>query len=130
MRAIGLPMTVLRTRTKPLSRYLCLWLGAARLIKRYIGQAIWCNVSVRSIATGSHPDHDTITKFRRKNGPAFQAAFAPILILTKELCLLRSDTVSMSGTKVDANAPTFKLHRGFGRAQGSFHSVRILYDII
>ena len=55
---------------------------------RRLEQATWRNVWVRFIAADSHPDHDTIAKFRRENGPAFQAAFAHILLLAKELGLL------------------------------------------
>ena len=75
---------------------------------RRIEQATWRNVSVRFIAADSHPDHDTIAKFRRENGPAFQAAFAHILLLAKELGLLRLGTVSIDGTKIDANASKIK----------------------
>jgi len=75
---------------------------------RRIEQATWRNVSVRFIAADSHPDHDTIAKFRRENGPAFQAAFAHILLLAKELGLLQVGTVSIDGTKVDANASKIK----------------------
>ena len=75
---------------------------------RRIEQATYRNVSVRFIAADSHPDHDTIAKFRRENGSAFQAAFAHILLLAKELGLLRLGTVSIDGTKVDANASKIK----------------------
>lgn len=75
---------------------------------RRIEQATWRNVSVRFIAADSHPDHDTIAKFRRENGPAFQAAFAHILLLAKALGLLRLGTVSIDGTKIDANASKIK----------------------
>ena len=75
---------------------------------RRIEQATYRNVSVRFIAADSHPDHDTIAKFRRENGPAFQAAFAHILLLAKELGLLRLGTVSIDGTKLDANASKIK----------------------
>ena len=50
----------------------------------------------------------TIAKFRRENGPAFQAAFAHILLLAKQLGLLQVGTVSIDGTKIDANASKIK----------------------
>ena len=75
---------------------------------RRIEQATYRNVSVRFIAADSHPDHDTIAKFRRENGPAFEAAFAHILLLAKELGLLQVGTVSIDGTKIDANASKIK----------------------
>jgi transposase len=38
---------------------------------RQIERATYRNVSVRFIAANSHPDHDTIAKFRRDNATAF-----------------------------------------------------------
>ena len=75
---------------------------------RRIEQATYRNLSVRFIAADSHPDHDSIAKFRRQNGPAFQAAFAHILLLAKQLGLLQVGTVSIDGTKIDANASKIK----------------------
>ena len=51
-----------------------------------------------------HPDHDTICTFRRSNFEAVAEAFLQVLLLAKELKLLRVGTVSVDGTKVDANA--------------------------
>jgi transposase len=75
---------------------------------RKIEQATWRNVSVRFIAADTHPDHDTIAKFRRDNGAAFQAAFGQILLLAKELNILKVGMVSIDGTKIDANASKIK----------------------
>jgi len=75
---------------------------------RKIEQATWRNVSVRFIAADTHPDHDTIAKFRRDNANAFQAGFAHILLLARELKLLKVGTVSVDGTKIDANASKIK----------------------
>jgi len=78
---------------------------------RKIEQATYRNVSVRFIAANTHPDHDTIAKFRRDNGAAFQAAFAQILLLAKELNILKVGMVSIDGTKIDANASKIKSPR-------------------
>jgi hypothetical protein len=51
-----------------------------------------------------HPDHDTIAVFRRSNKAAFEAAFLHVLLLARESGLLRLGTVSIDGTKTDANA--------------------------
>ena len=56
------------------------------------------------MAANCHPDHDTICTFRRNNFGAVTAAFLEVLLLAKELKLLRVGTVSVDGTKVDANA--------------------------
>ncbi len=75
---------------------------------RKIEQATYRNVSVRFIAANSHPDHDTIAKFRRDNGPAFETAFAHILLLAKQMGLLKVGTVALDGTQIDANASKIK----------------------
>jgi len=75
---------------------------------RKIEQASYRNVSVRFIAADTHPDHDTIAKFRRENAEAFQTAFAHILLLAKEVNILKVGMVSVDGTKVDANASKIK----------------------
>ena len=75
---------------------------------RRIEQATYRNVSVRFITADTHPDHDTIAKFRRDNAAAFQAAFAHILLLAKELGILKVGMVSVDGTKIDANASKIK----------------------
>lgn len=50
------------------------------------------------------PDDDTICKFRRENETAFAESFLQVLLLAKELKLLRVGMVSVDGTKLDANA--------------------------
>ncbi len=75
---------------------------------RHIERATYRNVSVRFIAANSHPDHDTIAKFRRDNGSAFEAAFTQLLLLARELGLLKVGMVSVDGTKIDANASKIK----------------------
>ena len=59
---------------------------------------------MRYVASNCHPDHDTICAFRRNNFEAVAKAFEQILLMAKELKLLRAGTVSVDGTKVDANA--------------------------
>ncbi len=75
---------------------------------RKIEQGTYRNVPVRFIAANTHPDHDTIAKFRRDNAVAFQAAFAQVLLLAKELNILKVGMVSVDGTKIDANASKIK----------------------
>jgi transposase len=75
---------------------------------RKIEQASYRHVSVRYITANTHPDHDTIAKFRRDNAGAFTAAFAQILLLAKEMNILRLGMVSVDGTKIDANASKIK----------------------
>jgi transposase len=71
---------------------------------RRIERASYRDVAVRFIAADTHPDHDTIAAFRRENAEAFAAAFAQVLLLARELKLLKVGMVSIDGTKIDANA--------------------------
>lgn len=71
---------------------------------RRIERATYRDIGVRFVAANTHPDHDTICAFRRNNAEAFGAAFLEILLLAKELKLLKVGMVSTDGTKLDANA--------------------------
>ena len=73
---------------------------------RRIERATYRDIGVRYVAANCHPDHDTICTFRRSNFEAVAEAFLQVLLLAKELQLLRVGTVSVDGTKVDANANT------------------------
>ena len=71
---------------------------------RRIERATHRDVAVRFIAADTHPDHDTIAAFRRENAEAFAAAFTQVLLLARELGLVKLGMVSIDGTKIDANA--------------------------
>ena len=71
---------------------------------RRIERATLRDIGVRYTASNCHPDHDTICAFRRNNFEAVARAFEQVLLFAKELKLLRVGTVSVDGTKVDANA--------------------------
>ncbi len=59
---------------------------------------------MRFVAANLHPDHDTFASFRRTNKAAFEAAFLQVLLLARATGLLKLGTVSIDGTKIDANA--------------------------
>src|SRR5262245_32654673 len=83
---------------------------------RRIERATWRDIGVRFIAANTHPDHDTIATFRRTNRQAFEAAFLQVLLLARASGLLRLGTVSIDGTKIDANASKIRSVR-YDRAQ-------------
>ena len=64
------------------------------------------NVAVRLLCADTHPDHDTLCTFRRKNGPLLQHAFAQVLELAARCGVLKVGgiTVAIDGTKILANA--------------------------
>ena len=71
---------------------------------RRIEHATYQNLSVRFICANTHPDHDTICAFRRKNDALIKETFLKTLLLARELKLLKVGTVAIDGTKVPANA--------------------------
>ena len=71
---------------------------------RRIERATYRDIGVRFITANCHPDHDTICKFRRENFSAISESFLQVLLLAKELKLLKVGTVSVDGTKMKANA--------------------------
>jgi transposase len=78
--------------------------GGGTFSSRRIERATYRDVGARFIAANTHPDHDTIAAFRRTNKAAFEAAFLEVLLLARETGLLKLGTVSIDGTKLDANA--------------------------
>ena len=71
---------------------------------RRIERATYRDIGVRYVTANTHPDHDTICKFRRENLAAVHESFVQVLLLAKELKLLRVGRVSVDGTKLKANA--------------------------
>ena len=103
---VTVPLWSTRPRREP-----CLASNHRKPVKRFHlseSCSTYRNVSVRFIAANSHPDHDTIAKFRRDNATAIEAAFSQVLLLAGELGLLKVGMVSIDGTKIDANASKIK----------------------
>ena len=82
---------------------------------RRIERATYRDIAVRYLTGNTHPDHDTIAKFRRENFEAVSECFVRVLELAGELRLLRVGTVSVDGTKIKANASKHK-NVGYERA--------------
>jgi transposase len=64
------------------------------------------NVAARVLCADTHPDHDTLCAFRRRNGPLLQRAFAQVLELAARCGVLQVGgiTVAIDGTKILAHA--------------------------
>ena len=71
---------------------------------RKIERATYRDVAVRYLTGNTHPDHDTICKFRRENLPAISVAFVEILQLAREVGVLKLGKVSTDGTQIKASA--------------------------
>jgi transposase len=71
---------------------------------RKLERATHDSVAFRFIAANDHPDHDTIATFRRRFLPEIEALFVKVLLLAREMGVLRLGTVALDGTKIHANA--------------------------
>ena len=71
---------------------------------RKLERATYNSVAFRFVAANQHPDHDTIAAFRRRFLKEIEALFVKILLLAREMGLLKLGTVGLDGTKVHANA--------------------------
>lgn len=71
---------------------------------RQIERASHQNVSVRYLTGNTHPDHDTVAKFRRENAALIRSAFVQLLRLAQASGLLGLGAVALDGTKIGAAA--------------------------
>ncbi|MCT4644187.1 MAG: transposase [Carboxylicivirga sp.] len=75
---------------------------------RKIEQSTYDSVAFRFIAGNHHPDHDTISSFRKRFLPEIKGWFKEILLIGKEMKLVRMGNIYIDGTKVQANASKHK----------------------
>ena len=71
---------------------------------RKIERSTYDSVPFRYIAVNSHPDHDTISNFRKRFLDRLGPLFMQILMIANGLGCLRLGTISLDGTKIHANA--------------------------
>jgi transposase len=71
---------------------------------RKLERATYDSVAFRFIAANDHPDHDTIATFRRRFLKDIEKLFVEVLLLAREMGLLKLGTVGLDGTKIHANA--------------------------
>ena len=71
---------------------------------RKLERATYDSVAFRFIAANDHPDHDTIATFRRRFLKDIEGLFVKVLLLAREMGVLKMGTVALDGTKIHANA--------------------------
>ena len=71
---------------------------------RQLERATCDSVAFRFIASNDHPDHDTIATFRRRFLQQIEGLFVEVLLLAREMGVLKLGTVALDGTKIHANA--------------------------
>ena len=75
---------------------------------RKIERATYDSVAFRYVAANTHPDHDTLATFRRRFLKEVEALFVQVLVLAREMKLLKLGHIALDGTKVHANASKHK----------------------
>ena len=71
---------------------------------RKLEHASYDSVAFRYITGNQHPDHDTISTFRKRFSPELKGLFVQILTIAQEMGVLKLGAVSLDGTKIQANA--------------------------
>jgi transposase len=71
---------------------------------RKIERATYDSVAFRYVAANTHPDHDTLATFRRRFLKEVEALFVQVLVLAREMKLLKLGRIALDGTKIKANA--------------------------
>jgi transposase len=71
---------------------------------RKIERATYDSVAFRYVAANTHPDHDTLATFRRRLLKEIEALFVQVLVLAREMKLLKLGHIALDGTKIKANA--------------------------
>jgi len=82
----------------------CVGVPSSRRIERRTYE----DVAFRVLAAGYHPDHTAIAKFRNRHLGALSELFVHVLMLAKEMGLVKLGHVALDGTKVKANASKHK----------------------
>lgn len=75
---------------------------------RKLERSTYDSVAFRYIAVNSHPDHDTIANFRRRFLQELTGLFVQILLVARQMGVLKLGNVSLDGSKVKANASRHK----------------------
>ncbi len=66
---------------------------------RKLERATYDSVAFRFIAANDHPDHDTLATFRRRFLKPIEGLFVQVLLLAREMGVLKMGTIGLDGTK-------------------------------
>ena len=75
---------------------------------RKFERATYDSVAFRFVAANTHPDHDTLAAFRRRLLTEIEVLFVQVLMLVREMKLLKLGHIALDGTKLEANASKHK----------------------
>lgn len=75
---------------------------------RKIEKGTYESIPLRYIASGLHPDHDTLANFRKTFLVEIQDLFVQVLLLAQTAGVLKMGNISLDGTKLHADASKSK----------------------
>jgi transposase len=75
---------------------------------RKLERSTYDSVAFRYLAVNSHPDHDTIANFRKRFLKELTGLFVQILLVARQMGVLKLGNVSLDGSKVKAHASKHK----------------------
>jgi len=75
---------------------------------RELERSTYDSVAFRYIAANQHPDHDTIAGFRKRFLKELTGLFVQILLVARQMGVLKLGNVSLDGSKIKANASKHK----------------------
>jgi transposase len=75
---------------------------------RKIEQATYDSLAFRYISGNTHPDHTSLSNFRKNHRSKFESVFVQVLTIAAEMKLLKLGNVAIDGSKVKANASKHK----------------------
>ena len=71
---------------------------------RRIEAATHDSIAFRFIAANKQPDHDSLCTFRKRFLKEIEALFVQVLVIARQMKLLKLGTIALDGTKIHANA--------------------------
>lgn len=71
---------------------------------RKIETASYDSIAFRFIAGNTHPDHSSLSAFRKRFQGEFKKLFLRVLVIASEMGVARLGSVAVDGTKIKANA--------------------------
>lgn len=75
---------------------------------RKIERATYDSMAFRYVAANTHLDHDTLATFRRRFLKEVESLFVQVLVLAREMKLLKLGHIALDGTRIQANASKHK----------------------
>lgn len=75
---------------------------------RKIERSTYDSVAFRYLAANTHPDHDTLAKFRKQFLSELEDLFVQVLSLAQAMDLARLGQIALDGSKIKANASKHK----------------------